>query len=257
MRYKDEVTKQIEYSKKHEGTNELLYELFSPFEDEMKLINGIEIEEELFYQTYSSEIEFEVFQNRINTLKLYLDQNKNFIDKFVQSRKGNLEKIIEKTNYAEISTFQGEAYYNIEKYFNEYLYVSIIKLLYSILETTLQNIKLLIEEKEGKRFKLSKERKSEVQKYIEIMEKDCNLNLELSDDFWVEFETFKKIRNKVTHFMFDEMLYEIKGNQKSIYTSYLNYEFCLENLGLVCEIIEKIELEICNKYPESNIFSNL
>ncbi|PEW76319.1 hypothetical protein CN424_19415 [Bacillus cereus] len=81
------------------------------------LTSNLIIEEELYYQSLSSEFEFEVFESRINSLMLYWKKNKEFIDNYI---KVNEEKLITsrlKSKSAEMDHSQEEAYYNIKENF--------------------------------------------------------------------------------------------------------------------------------------------
>lgn len=86
MRYVDEVSKQALDFENMSEQDQLDF-LDSICENDYKLVDGMVIEQELFYQTYSSEIEFSVFQDRINSLLLYLNINKDFIEEFIETRK--------------------------------------------------------------------------------------------------------------------------------------------------------------------------
>lgn len=254
MRYVDEVSKQMLGFENVSEKDQL--ELFdSIYKNDYKLVEGLVIEEELFYQTYSSEVEFSIFQDRINSLLLYLNQNKKFIEEFIETRKKYLERSLSKPISAEMCHTQEEAYYNIENYFNEYLYVSINSLLYTILETTLKNIVDLLADKLGKEFIVSSKNKPIINKYIDFMRIDCNMNINLPNDFWKEIQQLRKIRNQFTHSLNDDLLLQLRGktNDVTTYKSYLAYDYCIENFGLVCELIEEIEELIRIKYPESSI----
>ncbi|MBL3645622.1 hypothetical protein JMN23_25110 [Bacillus sp. RHFB] len=259
IRYKDEVTKQEEYFKNmSEKEKKFWLDFSSEFEKDNEILKDLVIEQELFFQSYSSEIEFSIFQSRINTLLLYVNQNKDFIDNFVKIRKDNLEKSLLMKISAESAHSQEEAFYDIEEYFNEYLYVSINGILYSLLETTLKNIARLVGEKEEKKIKLSREKKSTIRKYIEFIQEECNLDINLPNEFWVDIELLRKVRNNFTHSLNDdEILNQLKGyteSNNSLYKSYLTYDFCLKNFGVICEIIEGIEKSLCEKYPESGVW---
>ncbi len=124
------------------------------------------------------------------------------------------------------------------------------------METTLKNIAILIGEKENIKFVLSRERKPTLHKYIDFITKTGGFDIELSNDFWKDIELIRKIRNKFTHSLNDEMLNQLKGydQHEDSYKKYLNYDFCIYNIGVICEVIKEIETKICNKYPESKIF---
>nr|WP_259547287.1 hypothetical protein [Heyndrickxia oleronia] len=125
MRYKDEITRQKEYfSSLSEDEKKLWLSFASEFERDIEVLSEILIEQELFYMSYSSEVEFFVFQSRINTLLLYLKKNKVFIDEFVQNRRKWLLESLPKNISGEYSLVQSEAFYAIEDYFPEYLYIS-------------------------------------------------------------------------------------------------------------------------------------
>lgn len=258
MRYKDEITKQKEYfSSLSEEDKKFWIDLASEFQSDGEILSEIIIEEELLYMTYSSEVEFYIFQSRINTLMLYLKQNKVFIDEFIYRRRKWLSESMLKDVSGEYIDMQSQAFYQIEDYFPEYLYISINGILYSILETTLKNIALLIGEKENKKFELSRERKPTINKYIDFIKKTGGIIIELPNDFWADIELIRKTRNKFTHSLSDDMLIQIKGynpRQEDSYKKYLTYEICINNISVVCEVIEAIESEIRDKYPESRLF---
>lgn len=256
MRFKDEATKQEEYFKSlGKEEKEIWLDIFSGFKDDRELLNGLEIEQEFFYQTYSSEIEFSVFQDRVNTLMLYFNKNKSFIDDYVSISQEKLNESHSKNISGESSLVQTEAYYNIENYFSEYLYVSIISILYSILETTLKNIALLLGEKENKEFLGSREKNSTIKKYLEFINVDCNLVFNLPNDFWVELNTMRKVRNNFTHSMNDDIINQIRGyKNKKLYKSFMTYDFSMKCFGVCCELVDVIEQAICKRYPESRLF---
>lgn len=212
MRYKDEVTKQEEYLNNNSSEEQRIFlDIVADFDHDTELLPDLIIEQELFYQSYSSEIEFSVFQDRINTLMLYYNKNKNFIDDYVNSSQEKLKESHLKNISGEASLYQTEAFYSIENYFSEYLYISIISLLHSILETTLKNIVLLLGEKENREFKGSYEKKSTIEKYLKFIKDDCKLDFILPNDFWKELNTMRKVRNNFTHSIDDDIINQIRG----------------------------------------------
>lgn len=259
MRFKDEAIKQEEYFKSmSKGEKKIWLDFASGFRDDTEVLKGLEIEQELFFQSYSSEIEFSVFQDRVNTLLLYLKKNKSFIDDYVSISQEKLKESHSKNISGESSLVQTEAFYNIDNYFSEYLYVSIISILYSILETTLKNIVLLLGEKENNEFLGSREKKSTIEKYLKFINVDCNLDFNLPNDFWFELTTMRKVRNNFTHSMDDDIINQIRGyKNKNSYKSFITYDFSMKCFGVSCELIDEIEQAICKRYPESRLFSKI
>ncbi|PFB62847.1 hypothetical protein [Bacillus cereus] len=224
------------------------------------LTSNLIIEEELYYQSLSSEFEFAVFESRINSLMLYWKKNKEFIDNYI---KVNEEKLITsrlKSRSAEMNHSQEEAYYNIKENFKEYLYISINGILYTLLETTLKNIVNLIAQKEEKKVKLCSNNKSYVDKYIEFLQEECSLGIYLNRQFYKELTLMRKVRNKFTHSLEDEMLqhtrsdcYNTSNRTENSYTSYMNFDHTQKCFSIVCKIIMEIENAVCLKYPESHL----
>ncbi|MGG4214003.1 hypothetical protein [Paenibacillus polymyxa] len=252
MRYVDEVSKQTLDFENMSEQDQLDF-LDSICENDYKLVDGMVIEQELFYQTYSSEIELSVFQDRINSLLFYLNINKDFIEGFIETRKKYLERSLSKPISAEMGHAQEESYYNIENYFTEYLYISIISLLYIILESTLKNIVDLLAHKIGGEFVMSSQNKPVINKYIDFIRRECNMNVNLPKDFWKEIKQLRQIRNQFTHSLKDDLAVHNRGENETTYKSYLTHDYCLESFGLVCELIEEIERLLLSKYPESSI----
>ncbi len=252
MRYKDEITKQKEYfSSLNDKEKKFWLGFASEFKKDNEILSEILIEQELFYMTHSSEVEFIVFQSRINTLMLYLKKSKEFVDEFIKHRRKWLSESLAKNISGEYIHLQSEAFYEIENYFPEYLFISINGILYSILETTLKNIALLIGEKENKKLVLSRDRKPTLHKYIDFITKIGNFEIELPNDFWKDIELIRKIRNQFTHYLNDEMLNQLKGydsQNEASYKEYLTFDFCMYNISVICEVIEEIETKVCGKY---------
>ncbi|MCU5395970.1 hypothetical protein CN639_24000 [Bacillus toyonensis] len=223
------------------------------------LSSNLIIEEELYYQSLSTEFEFEVFESRINSLMLYWKKNKEFIDNYI---KENEEKLITgrlKSKSAEMDDSQEGAYYSIKENFKEYLYISVNSILYTLLETTLKNIVNLVAQKEEKKVKLCSNNKSYVDKYIAFLQEEYSLGICLNRQFYKELTLMRKVRNKFTHSLEDEMLqhmrsdwYNISNRTENSYTSYMNFDHTLKCFGIVCEIIMEIENAVCLKYPESH-----
>lgn len=216
------------------------------------------IEEEFYYQSFSSESEFQVFESKINALMLYWKKNKEFIDDYIKVNEEKLKISLLKSISAEMEHSQEESFYSIKENFKEYLYISVNGILYTLLETTLKRLVKLVARMEEKKVKLCSNNQSYINKYITFLREDCDLDICLPRSFWKEIDIMRRVRNKFTHSLEEDMLQYVRSEwcktsnrMENTYNVYLNYQHTLKCFSIVCEIIAEIEKNICLKYPES------
>lgn len=252
MGYKSFRDRAIEQSEEY--SEEDLRWMRDAVEDDYYDMQKYEIEMEDYYYTYAQSEAFLEFQERINSLKTYLEMTNRYVEQYISWQKKKLDATEQNDATAEFLDVQTDAFLNVKDYFTQFTFMSINSILFSVFETTLNKIAEAVSREEGMPLKFEGKNIPYINRYLMFIQDP--LELELEREIWDKLNFIRKIRNKMIHSLSKDIqsfmnnkLKKILDYDFSVDNKEIDYKFTVTSFEIVCETIERIEDAFIKKYP--------
>ncbi len=229
------------------------------------------------YESVSGIALFIEFEYRINSLKRYLDladqavqesirkKQKDLVDFTASIKQMRSKSAKDRTDEEQVFLdfefeaimWQEEQFLSDKEYFSEYVYMSIIAVLFSLVESVLDAAAEVAAEKPGIKTKVVEIKVAKmpyITKYLYYLNSFCGLDVKVDESVEKSLHTLRKIRNRFLHSLGKDLPEEVKRELVEVLelshdTGFkIDYQFTLVAFKTVVAFVSSVDRAFEEKF---------